>query len=69
MLRSQNAADFVTLAICFEIDTVAQDTLDFETPVAGGIFYYLVRIKNDCPNGTAMGQDSAGTPRVGFDCF
>ena len=69
-IRSSDPADFVALASCVETND-ALDTLafDFEDPVAGAVFYYVIRAENDCatgegPLGTAEGLYS----RSARDC-
>lgn len=68
VLRSDRPDDFLTAAVCIETadgtDAIATDT----EPVApGGLFYYLVRAKNDCGSGS-LGEGSGGTARDAIDC-
>jgi len=47
-------------------DRVAED---FDEPGPGGVFYYLVRAENACPDGAgSLGARSDGTERTGRDC-
>ena len=69
-LRSSDAADFVSGTTCVEFDEgsdqLASDPTD---PPASGVFHYLVRAENDCPEGDGpLGQDSAGNERAGAVC-
>jgi len=70
VLRSMTPFDFGS-AVCVETsdgdDTEAVDPM---TPGAGGVFYYLVRAGNTCPNSEGpLGSASDGTPRVGVSCL
>jgi len=67
-LRSSAPNDFTVSAVCVEtggVDTISIDTL----PPAPGMFYYLVRVVNDCPSGQgSIGALPNGLPRPGRDC-
>ena len=63
LLRSTQRGDFST-PTCLESDSAATSGSDEQTPPA--IFYYLVRVENDC--GGNLGADSDQTPRTGGGC-
>jgi hypothetical protein len=67
-VRSGIPSDFVGAATCVETnggpDTSA---VDASTPVAGSVFYYLVRAENACGVG-ALGTWTDGTPRTVRTC-
>jgi hypothetical protein len=68
-LRSTVASDFVDAALCLESDGTDTECHDRENPVAGSVFFYLVRVENGCPGGSgAMGYDSDGIERTGRAC-
>lgn len=70
VLRSGVAAGFL-LADCIEFgDGPDPATIDTEQPLAGRVFYYLVRGRNACPGGVgSLGSDSGGAEREGASCF
>jgi hypothetical protein len=69
LLRSPDAGDFVTNAVCLPVDSGTLTAVDADTPPLGGLFYYLVRAENDCPGAVGtLGTDSAGVPRIGRTC-
>jgi hypothetical protein len=70
VLRSASKSDFTSGAMCLESDsgpdTAASDPGD---PPPGGIFYYLVRAEDSCPDGEGiLSFNSAGTPTSGRLC-
>jgi len=70
-LRSGDRADFVSAATCVESgdgsDTTAAEP---ESPVTGGVFYYLVRAVNACPTGQGpLGTGSSAAERAGANCL
>ena len=70
VLRSANADDFVTAAICLPSpDTRSTSLTDANDPGAGGLFHYLVRAVNQCPEGVGtLGFDSDEDERTGVSC-
>jgi hypothetical protein len=70
LLRSDGADDFVVGGICVESDDGSDTTAeDLQEPPSGLAFFYLSRASNDCPQGEgSLGDDSAGTERLGRDC-
>lgn len=67
-LRSDDASDFVTAAVCVESDDGDTMTIDTNAPAPGGVFNYLVRAENDCPGAGSLGRDSDGAERPGAAC-
>ena len=70
LLRSTDPAGFATAALCLESDDVADTAAsDSDSPSAGGLYYYLVRVENGCPGAPgSLGHDSDGSPRTGVNC-
>jgi hypothetical protein len=69
LLRSPDAPDFHVPAVCLETDETDTGAQDSQTPPAGALSYYLVRVENDCPDGVgSMGPNSEGVPRTGVSC-
>lgn len=69
-IRSPQADDFVTNAVCFgggiPTATTAVDPL---VPAPGSLFHYLVRATNACPFGTGpVGEASSGSTRTTVVC-
>ncbi|MGH9870790.1 MAG: Kelch repeat-containing protein [Candidatus Polarisedimenticolia bacterium] len=69
-LRSADSSDFTAAAICLETDDGPDlVSIDPDVPPPGGLFSYLIRARNSCPNGTGpLGTSSDGTPRTGRAC-
>src|SRR5262249_8197704 len=68
-IRSLLPYDFVNGAVCVESDGTDTTSLDGDLPPAGSAAAYLVRCKNDCPQGDgSLGADSNNVPRVGRTC-
>ncbi len=69
-LRSSNAADFVSPAICLSVPVPSSPACsDGSDPAPGSAFFYLVRGTNACPAGVGpLGVRSNGTPRTGRTC-
>ena len=68
-LRSDVASDFFGPAICLETDGTDRASTDGQTLPAWSVFYYLVRVENDCPSGVGqMGSGSGGMRRTGRSC-
>ena len=68
-LRSADAADFVTGAVCVESDDALDTAATDSTPAAvGQTLYYLVRPENACVGTGGLGTDSAGVARTGTAC-
>jgi hypothetical protein len=66
VLRSSAASDF-SGAACPAIDKTVTVANDPSVPGPGGVYYYLVRVRNRC--GETTGYDSEGVPRpLGADC-
>ncbi len=71
LLRTGNPADFVSASTCVSTGTLVTSAIDGTVPSPGQVFYYLVRARNGCPNGSGVGVlgfDSAGNPRQGRTC-
>jgi N-acetylneuraminic acid mutarotase len=72
VLRSADAADFVSGAVCLESDDASDTTaMDAAVPPPGGVFYYLVRGENACPDALGegpLGVRSDGQPIQGRAC-
>jgi hypothetical protein len=67
-IRSGQAADFSTAAVCLETDDGSDTTAtDASAPPSGTAFYYLVRCGNACGEGTA-GTWSSGVERNVLAC-
>jgi hypothetical protein len=67
-LRSPSASDFETPAICADTNDVDTTTVDPDTPAAGVVFHYLIRVDNFCPGPGSMGAGSDLEPRSGRSC-
>ncbi len=69
-LRSEDPADFVTVATCVESDDGSDTTAVVdESPLPGEVFHYLVRAENGCPIGEGpLGTNSDDEPREGRFC-
>ncbi len=72
VLRSTQAADFVSGAVCVESDDASdRSAQDAAVPPPGGVFFYLVRAENACPNALGagpLGFRSDGQPIQGRSC-
>ena len=69
LLRSPDGSDFQTLISCLGTDAGIPGGDDMQTPSAGTLFHYLVRVENDCPGGNGtLGSGSDGVPRPGAAC-
>ncbi len=70
-IRSQDANDFVTNAVCIESDD-GTDTMatDVAVPPSNEIWFYLVVSENACPapSGRNAGTTSSNTPRAAREC-
>ena len=68
-LRSPTASDFHGPAICLETMGSNTETEEFDTPVSGALFHYLIRVTSNCPGSPGtLGPDSDGVPRTGLVC-
>jgi hypothetical protein len=68
VLRSVSPRDFTTPADCLSGPDPSATTFT-DTDVPSGLFAYLVRATNTCPDGDGtLGTDSDGIPRVGRIC-
>ncbi len=69
VLRSQQAANFDSdpSAVCIDPSGLDLQAIDTTVPPPDGIFFYLVRARNECGPGS-LGSRSDGTPRLGRDC-
>jgi hypothetical protein len=69
-LRSSDPADYTAGTRCVESSGGSDlEATDLAVPAPGGVYNYLVRAKNDCPEGTGtLGHDSNGTERLGRSC-
>jgi hypothetical protein len=69
-LRSSDPANHSSGAFCVESDEGSdREATDTDDPAPGGVFHYLVRAQNDCPDGAGtLGHDSNGTERLGRTC-
>ena len=63
LLRSSSALDFVSKIFCKT--TNFESTNDPELPPEGTVWYYLARATNGCVEPGSLGEDSAGSPRLG----
>ena len=67
-MRSMSASDFGG-AICIETGLTETFAEVWEIPSADGLFSYLPRAINDCPDGVgSLGSGSDGVPRTGPVC-
>jgi subtilisin family serine protease len=64
LMRSPAASDF-TDPDCLLVNSTGSSALDDDVPAT--IFYYLIRIKNDC--GSSLGTRSDGSPRTAPACL
>jgi len=69
-IRSGDPSDFVTGVVCLSVlDPLATTAVDGESPGPGGLFHYLVRATNGCPDGVGpVGEGSNGSIRAAGDC-
>ena len=70
-LRSGLASDFASPSVlCLESgDGSDTSAVDVAVPGTGGVFNYLVRARNACPDGVGtLGRNSAGIERPGRAC-
>jgi hypothetical protein len=66
-IRTQDASDFTTGAVCVETDGTDTTSIDGATPAAGVVYFYLPRAKNDCGLGSS-GADSGDLARAMREC-
>jgi len=69
-IRSGDPADFQTGTTCVESDDGGdREAFDFADPLAGNVFYYVVRTENLCPLGDGtLGFSSLRRQRAGRTC-
>jgi hypothetical protein len=68
VIRSSDASDFVTAAVCVESNESGNTVATLPaTPASGEVLYYLVRAENACDIGPA-GFDSDGAERAARQC-
>jgi len=68
-IRSDDVADFDTLATCIETDDGSDLlALDSQAPSSGSAFYYLVRAENGCPSGQGSLGPGDGGARSARSC-
>ena len=68
-LRSPNAANFSSAAICLETDGNDLASSDATKPAIGGLLAYLSRAGNSCAGGEGtLGSASNGAARAGRSC-
>ena len=64
-IRSTAADDFLTAAVCLDVqDPTATTAVDREVPAPGGPFHYLVRAANACGVGSAGQASDASTQPI-----
>jgi len=69
LIRSGSAADFVSSAVCVLTNGSATMQNDFVLPALNSVLFYLVRARNDCPQGLGLlGTASNGVPRTARTC-
>src|SRR5207249_2013777 len=66
-LRSTSPSNFASLpwVACSDPEGLTTSSTETATPPVGTAFFYLVRAKNDCGDGS-LGTSSDGTPRAGM---
>jgi hypothetical protein len=68
-LRSALSQGFTTATCLPMADPFAPTAEDAETPGSKGVYYYLIRAVNDCPEGDgSVGSGSDDEPRSATDC-
>jgi len=68
-LRSIDMSDFLGSSTCLQTNDPMTVAVDSDVPPGPGVWAYLVRAVNACPNGTgSLGVDSSGIPRQGRAC-
>jgi hypothetical protein len=68
-LSSPVAPDFYSPATCLDSDEADRVTFDSALPMPGGVFFYLIRVENNCPFIPGnMGAGSNDRPRMGIGC-
>jgi hypothetical protein len=65
-IRSTDPSDFIGAGACIGTD-VATTAIDPSPIAPGQAFFYLVRARNSCGDGS-LGTDSSGVPRVAVAC-
>jgi len=67
-LRASAPDGFVDAVVC--LDVAGTDTLsaDPDTPAAGSVYYYLIRVDNGCPGAGNAGTNSDGVLRQTGPC-
>jgi hypothetical protein len=69
VLRSGDPDDFGTGIVCVEPNDADRMAIDTDIPPWWGLYYYLIRAENACPEGQGpLGESSGGVPRVGAAC-
>jgi hypothetical protein len=70
VLRSDSSSDFEGMTACLpSADPSSTVWIDVETPGPSGVYNYLVRAVNFCPDGAgSLGTDSEAVPRNGLSC-
>lgn len=70
VLRSDSGSRFAVEAVCMTLaDPGAPNAVELDTPPVGGLFAYLVRAVNDCPDGLgSLGEGSGGDGRSVPSC-
>ena len=69
VLSSVVADDFGAGATCAVTATANTTAIDANDPASGTVVYFLARAANACLSGVGpLGNDSAGTPRLGRTC-
>jgi hypothetical protein len=67
-LRSPSAADFQNPGVCLEPNGSDTSSVDPAIPLAGSVWFYLVRAEGGCTAGGLLGLTSAGTERTAGSC-
>ncbi len=68
-LRSADASDFVSAAVCIATDAPGMTATDPPMPDVGRSFFYLIRAENRCPGGQGpLGANSNGNLISGRSC-
>ncbi len=68
VIQSSDNGNYTTAGACVETDDGSDTTAVDSTPLPGQVYYFLVRVRNGCPGGSAVAPDSSGQSRAVRTC-